>query len=132
MLIKTWGYIHSRSREPISYQIQNFLTQNLGVMVYHWLVVRSAYLDIRESPVLPIYVDRLKKLVENISECKQNLRVITHEKQHFYFGLKSVQNKKGQKILGHPTKKQSFYKEKRLLFCWVPQIFLALLILNKL
>ena len=37
--------------------------------------------------------------------------------------LKPLQNKKGQKNLGYPTKKQSFYKEKRLLFCRVPQIF---------
>jgi len=29
----------------------------VGVVVYHWLVVRSAYMDIRESPVLPVYVD---------------------------------------------------------------------------
>ena len=46
--------------------------------------------------------------------------------------LKPLQNKKGQKNLGYPTKKQSFYKEKRLLFCRVPQIFLALLILKRL
>ena len=34
-----------------------FLSQTLGVVVYHWLVVRSAYMDIRETPVLPVYVD---------------------------------------------------------------------------
>ena len=34
-----------------------FLSQTLGVVVYNWLVVRSAYMDIRESPVLPVYVD---------------------------------------------------------------------------
>jgi hypothetical protein len=32
--------------------------------------------------------------------------------------LKPLQNKKGQKYLGYLTKKQSFYKEKRLLFCF--------------
>ena len=37
--------------------------------------------------------------------------------------LKPLQNKKGQKNLGYLTKKQSFYKEKRLLFCRVPQFF---------
>ena len=37
--------------------------------------------------------------------------------------LKPLQNKKDQKKLGYPTKKQSFYKEKRLLFCQVPQFF---------
>ena len=37
--------------------------------------------------------------------------------------LKPLQNKKGQNNLGYQTKKQSFYKEKRLLFGQVPQIF---------
>jgi len=29
----------------------------VGLILYFWLVVRSAYMDIRETPVLPIYVD---------------------------------------------------------------------------
>ena len=39
--------------------------------------------------------------------------------------LKPLQNKKGQKILGYPRKKQSFFSR-------VPQIFLALLIQKRL
>ena len=38
------------------------------------------------------------------------------EQQWFYVVLKPLQNKKGQKNLGYPSKKQSFYKKKRLLF----------------
>ena len=41
----------------LSLRILIFPSQTLGVMVYHWLVVRSAYMDIRETPVLPVYVD---------------------------------------------------------------------------
>ena len=44
--------------------------------------------------------------------------------------LKPLQNKKGQKNLRYPRKKQSFYKEKDCSFSRVPQIFLALLILK--
>ena len=45
--------------------------------------------------------------------------------------LKPFQNKKGQRDLRYPTKKQSFFRE-GLLFCRIPQIFLALLILKRL
>ena len=34
-----------------------FPSLTLGLMLYFWLVVRSAYMYIRETPVLPIYVD---------------------------------------------------------------------------
>ena len=46
--------------------------------------------------------------------------------------LKPLQNKKGQKNLGYPKKKQSFFLIKGLLYFRVPQIFLALLILKRL
>ena len=46
--------------------------------------------------------------------------------------LKPLQNKKGQKNLGYPTKKQSFYKEKDCIFVGYPNFFLALLILKRL
>ena len=46
--------------------------------------------------------------------------------------LRPLQNKKGQKNLGYPRKKQSFSLIKGLLFSRVPQIFLALLILKRL
>ena len=41
--------------------------------------------------------------------------------------LKPFQNKKGQKILRYPTKKQSFSLEKDCFFAGYPKIFLALL-----
>ena len=37
--------------------------------------------------------------------------------------LKPLRNKKGEKNLEHPTKKQSFSIEKELLSWWVPHIF---------
>ena len=37
--------------------------------------------------------------------------------------LKPSQNKKGQKNLGYPTKKQSFYKEKDCFFVGYPKFF---------
>ena len=45
--------------------------------------------------------------------------------------IKPFQNKKDQNNLRYPAKKQSFSKE-RLLFCQLPQILLALLILKRL
>ena len=47
--------------------------------------------------------------------------------QSLFSYLKPVQNKKGQKNLGYRTKKQSFS-----IFCPVPQILFALLILKRL
>ena len=37
--------------------------------------------------------------------------------------LKPLQNKKGQKILGYPRKKQSFYEEKTAFFSGTPNFF---------
>ena len=37
--------------------------------------------------------------------------------------LKPLQNKKGQKNLGYPRKKQSFYKEKDCFFLGYPKFF---------
>ena len=37
--------------------------------------------------------------------------------------LKPIQNKKGQKKLGYPRKKQSFYKEKDCFFSGTPNFF---------
>ena len=48
-----------------------------------------------------------------------------------YYVLKPLQNKKGQKNLGYPRKKQSFYKGKDCFFLRYP-IFLALLTLKRL
>ena len=51
---------------------------------------------------------------------------------HQLHNLKPLQNKKGQKNLGYPRKKQPFYEEKDCFFSRVPQIFLVLLILKRL
>ena len=39
------------------------------------------------------------------------------------FRLKPLQNKKGQKNLGYPRKKQTFYKEKDCFFFGYPKFF---------
>ena len=43
--------------------ILTFLSLTLGLMLYFWLVVRSAYMDLREAgPVLPVFVDEDTKI----------------------------------------------------------------------
>ena len=43
--------------------ILTFPSLTLGLMLYFWLVVRSAYMDLREAgPVLPVFVDEDTKI----------------------------------------------------------------------
>ena len=54
------------------------------------------------------------------------------KKEKGFFRLKSLHNKKAQKKFGVPDKKAVFLLRKGPLYCRVPQIFLALLILKRL
>ena len=63
--------------------------------------------------VLKWNLDKVGKDIKAVSDLKKNNLIV----------LKPLQNKKGQKNLGYPRKKQSFYKEKDCFFLGYPKFF---------